>query len=140
MTDREEVIKQLKKLKSFHNGSYGEAINFAIESIKVDMAYDLEYEKAESYCDDCISRQVAIDALGECPMNWTDSDGEITAERDWKDTVEMLKSLPSVIPQPKTEVLDKIRDEIDELDTLRFSSGERIYKDEVLDIIDKYRK
>lgn len=45
---REEVIKQLKKLKSFHNGSYGEAINFAIESIKVDMAYDLEYEKAES--------------------------------------------------------------------------------------------
>lgn len=45
---REEVIKQLKKLKSFHNGSYGEAINFAIESIKVDMAYDLAYEKVES--------------------------------------------------------------------------------------------
>lgn len=45
---REEAIKQLNKLKSFHNGSYGEAVNFAIESIKVDMAYDLAYEDAES--------------------------------------------------------------------------------------------
>lgn len=45
---REEAIKQLNKLKSFHNGSYGEAINFAIESIKVDMAYDFEFEKVES--------------------------------------------------------------------------------------------
>ena len=44
---REEAIKQLNKLKSFHNGSYGEAINFAIESIKVDIAYDLEYEKTD---------------------------------------------------------------------------------------------
>ena len=45
---REEAINQLNKLKSFHNGSYGEAINFAIESIKVDMAYDLAYEEVES--------------------------------------------------------------------------------------------
>jgi hypothetical protein len=36
-------------------------------------------------------------------------------------------------------ILDKIRIEVDELDTLRFSSGERIYKDEVFDIIDKYK-
>ena len=40
----------------------------------------------------------------------------------------------------KNVVLDKIRTEIDELDALRFSSGERIYKDEVLDIIDKYKE
>lgn len=38
----------------------------------------------------------------------------------------------------KEPILDKIRAEIDELEVLRFSSGERIYKDEVLDIIDKY--
>lgn len=37
------------------------------------------------------------------------------------------------------KILDKIRAEIDELTVLKFSSGERIYKDEVLDIIDKYR-
>lgn len=36
-------------------------------------------------------------------------------------------------------ILDKIRAEIDELDVLKYSSGERIYKDEVLDIIDKYK-
>ena len=45
---REEAIKQLNKLKSFHNGSYGEALNFAIESLKVDLAYDLAYEEVES--------------------------------------------------------------------------------------------
>ena len=36
-------------------------------------------------------------------------------------------------------ILDKIRAEVDELNVLKFSSGERIYKDEVLDIIDKYK-
>ena len=44
---KEEAIKQLKKLKSFHNGSYGEAVNFAIESIKADRAYNLAYEKVD---------------------------------------------------------------------------------------------
>lgn len=58
-------------------------------------------ELAKEPCDDCISRQEAIDSLGECPMVWTDSDEEITAERDWKDTVKMLKSIPSVMPTQK---------------------------------------
>ena len=30
----EEHMKQLKKLKSFHNGSYGASINFAIETMR----------------------------------------------------------------------------------------------------------
>ena len=43
------------------------------------------------------------------------------------------------------EVIDKIRAEIDELDVFRFSSGEKTYKDEridkdeVLDILNKYK-
>lgn len=86
---------------------------------------------AKESCGDCISRQAAINSLGECPMNWTDSDGEITAERDWKDTVEMLKRLPSVIPQPKTEVLDKIRAEI--LDEAEYAYADfDKYKEDIL--------
>ena len=121
MTDREQVIDILtehldlcKELLStgLHTKDEGErlinALTYAIESMKVDLTYDLLYEKVESDreqepCEDCISRQAAIDALGECPMNWTDSEAEITAERDWIDAVNMLKSLPSVNPQPKTE-------------------------------------
>ena len=92
---------------------------------------------------DAISRQVAIDALGECPMVWTDSDAEITAERDWQDTVEMLRSLPSVTPQPKTEVLDKIRAEVKALPNANPSySGyiDVVDREDVLEIIDKYKE
>ena len=41
-----EVIEQLKKLKSFHNGSYGEAINCAIEALNRDGT--IPYENGES--------------------------------------------------------------------------------------------
>ena len=89
---------------------------------------------------DCISRQVAIDALGECPMNWTDSDAEITAERDWKDTVEMLKRLPSVTPQPRSEVLDKIRDEIErKAHSGQWSDATMYGMLKAVAIIDKYK-
>ena len=36
----DEHIAQLKKLKSFHNGSYGASINFAIETMR-------KYQKIE---------------------------------------------------------------------------------------------
>ena len=91
-------------------------------------------------CGDCISRQMAIDSLGECPMVWMDSDAEITAERDWKDTVKMLKSLPSVIPQPKTEVLDKIRDEIErKAHSGQWSDATMYGMLKAVAIIDKYK-
>ena len=38
----EEHIAQLKKLKSFHNGSYGASINFAIETMR-------KYQKIKEY-------------------------------------------------------------------------------------------
>lgn len=61
-------------------------------------------------CEDCISRQAAINSLGECPMVWTDSDAEITAERDWKDTVKMLKRLPSVTPKFTDAEIQKMQE------------------------------
>lgn len=36
----DEIIEQLKKLKSFHNGSYGASVNFAIDIIR-------KYQKIE---------------------------------------------------------------------------------------------
>jgi len=117
---------------------FRDALDMAIKS--------LEQQPSE----DCISRQAAINALGECPMVWTDSDAEITAERDWRDTVKMLKRLPSVTPsynlepyserlwknayeRGKADVLDKISAEIEHLHDWAFS------REEILRIIDKYR-
>ena len=45
--------------------------------------------------DDLISRQAAIDALGDMPMSWADTDAEIQAQEDWKQHREALLELPT---------------------------------------------
>lgn len=95
---KDEAIKQLKHFKSFHNGSYGEPINMAIEALK------------QQPCDDTISRKVAIEALNALHYN---------DREDWcfvLDTVEFLPSAQSEqrwipcserLPEYRTEVLTR---------------------------------
>ena len=45
--------------------------------------------------DDLISRQAAIDALGEEPEVWTDSDAEIAERNQWRMDVAAIKAVPS---------------------------------------------
>ena len=47
----DEHIAQLKKLKSFHNGSYGASINFAVETMR-------KYQKIEDLVNDCADESV----------------------------------------------------------------------------------
>ena len=49
---------------------------------------------------DLISRQVALDALGEAPEVWTDSPEEFAALSQWEMDVTAIKALPSA--EPKT--------------------------------------
>ncbi len=44
---------------------------------------------------DLISRQAAIDALGDMPMSWADTDAELQAQEDWKQHREALFKLPT---------------------------------------------
>ena len=68
--------------------------------------------------DDLISRQAAIDALGEQPPVWDDrNDYEIGRQNQWNEDVIALKALPSAQPQKVciTEAkitIDEIRDYI----------------------------
>lgn len=84
----EETIKSLKKLKSFHNGSYGTAIDEAIKALE------------QQTCD-CISRAKALEMLGEEPENWTDTEKEIQEVNDYRWFKSILEELPPVTPQPK---------------------------------------
>lgn len=52
-------------------------------------------------CENCISRQALLDKL-EKPMNWTDSEAELQEQRDYEGFVELVKSMPSVIPKGVT--------------------------------------
>ena len=53
---------------------------------------------------DLISRDAAIEALGECPENWTDSPEEIEAVNSWCFAADVINSAPSVPAVP----LDKL--------------------------------
>lgn len=61
----------------------------------------------QELCEDCISRQAVIIALGE----WIVS-GEYQYTNATDYLVKRIKALPPVTPQPKTDVLDKIIAEI----------------------------
>lgn len=53
--------------------------------------------------DDLISRQAAIDALGDMPMSWADTDAEIQAQEDWQQHLEALLNLPTAEKKGKWE-------------------------------------
>lgn len=60
MTDNEQHIENLKKLKSFHNGSYGASVNAAIKALKQEPKTGhwiaVENEEMETigyYCSEC---------------------------------------------------------------------------------------
>lgn len=59
---------------------------------------ELKAYKEQLPCEDCISRQAAIEAMGEQPLNWTDTPEEIAEEKMWEDHIKALKELPSVTP------------------------------------------
>lgn len=46
--------------------------------------------------DDLISRAAAIEAIGERPLNWTDTHGELQAISDWDGYIAAIKSVPAV--------------------------------------------
>lgn len=48
---------------------------------------------------DSISRQAALDALGEAPEVWTDSPEEFAALSQWEMDVTAIKAVPSAEPE-----------------------------------------
>ena len=56
--------------------------------------------------DDLISRAAAIEAIGERPLNWTDTPGELQAISDWDCYIAALKSVPAVAAAPVVRCKD----------------------------------
>ena len=49
--------------------------------------------------DDLISRQAAINALGDKPLAWTEGEYELGLQNQWQSDVDALKELPSAQPE-----------------------------------------
>ena len=45
--------------------------------------------------DDLISRQAAVDALGEKPLAWTEGEYELGLQQQWEADVNAIKAMPS---------------------------------------------
>lgn len=65
---------------------------------------------ARSGCDDLISRQAAIDALGEEPLVWHEGEDEIAERNQWRRDVNAIKELPSAEPETARRIVGKSRD------------------------------
>ena len=88
---REETIRWLDSLKKTigqpqHQAlwHYAEAIDMAIKALSTNLS------------DDLISRADAIEALGEEPEIWTDTDEEWAYHNAWVEHISALKALPSI--------------------------------------------
>lgn len=61
----DEHIAQLKKLKSFHNGSYGVSINFAIDSIRKFQRIAKAIDEVEEYICDVETNTVKAQGMAQ---------------------------------------------------------------------------
>jgi len=67
----EEAIEQLKKLKSFHNGSYANAIKMAIEAIEKRIPKEPIVVDNHTECPECGCVEIeTLDASGICWMRF----------------------------------------------------------------------
>ena len=56
-------------------------------------------KRTETHACDCISRQEALEALGDEPEVWTDSESEIAERNQWRLDVAAIKAVPSAQPE-----------------------------------------
>ena len=102
---REEAIDYNKNLRMYMKLSdKNQPCKFLEENyIALDMAIKaLEQEP----CGDCISRKAVLAIAGDSCL-------DLNSYEDTKEFCDEIKDLPPVTPQPKTDVLDKIRAEIE---------------------------
>lgn len=128
--EREEAIVEMQRRKQAYIDSHTDAyLKKHAEAIN---AYDLAINalREQEPCEDCISRKAVMAiAKEECE----------TAIIPYKRFVNGVNSLPPVTPKPKTDVLDKIKAEIEshiiDSNGLDFNSALCI----AIEIIDKYK-
>ena len=87
-------------------GGYTDLYDFCLEALKQTSAQPQstmgQVTDAVQSTKDCISRQAAIDALGEKPLVWDDlSDFDLGKAAQWSDDVDAIKALPSAQPEQR---------------------------------------
>ena len=112
-----ETVFQDEYVYKYYDSITHQALDMAIEALKQVtgklkkpddslLTADPEACKEQKSKLDLISRQAAIDALGEEPPVWCDEEGEIAERNQWRADIEAIKSVPSA-DRPQGEWIDK---------------------------------
>ena len=98
MIDGDELVMWLSK---WMMSSFGTEQTEETEAIRkvCDAVGDMVKDLAKDTGGDLISRQAAIDALGEEPPVWYDGEDEIAERDQWRRDVAAIKALPSAEPE-----------------------------------------
>lgn len=141
---REESIDRLRKISEKTpirtNGDDLLAITMAIQALSQEPCDDAtlkdifcmgcEYKEQEP-CD-CISREAVMEYIKNCTI-------DLGYENGTNMVLDAISSMPSIQPKPKTDVLDKIRDEIEQkIPNVEYDIGNGLAI--AISIIDKYTK
>ncbi len=94
----EEAIKKLEGFKNYlcsgnpiwDTNEVAEVFDTAIEALRKDVP--------DTNVGDMVSRQAAIDALGEEPPVWYDGEDELAERNQWRRDVNAIKALPPAQP------------------------------------------
>lgn len=78
----DEHMAQLKKLKSFHNGSYGASINFAIDSMRKCQRIAKAIDKVEEYICDVETDTVKAQGMAQALDIFEQALGEVEDDND----------------------------------------------------------
>lgn len=92
---REEAMYLLNNLRSVAEGKEDEAIDTAIEALSSSEIPTESTNTPTNTPTDLISRADAIEALGEEPEVWTDTEEEWAYRNAWVEHISAIKSLPS---------------------------------------------
>lgn len=103
---KEQTISNLKKLKSFHNGSFGADIDRAIQALE------------QQPCEDCVSREALDNAISDLTYWHFENDRLVTGgggsktETVYKvdDVWRLTHVLPSVTPKYTDEEIQKMQE------------------------------
>lgn len=97
-----EVIKLAQaQIEWDYPMDYTVAFDMAISALQEQEAkHSIESNLTQNALD-LISRQAAIDALGEKPLAWTEGEYELGLQNQWQSDVDALNDLPSAQPERK---------------------------------------
>ena len=95
----DEVERILTEVPSAQPERCEDCVNFSKTRLLIPQPEKRTEERTETHSCDLIDRKMAIDALGDMVMNWTDSEYELGQLNQWKEDRKAIIDMPSAQPE-----------------------------------------